>query len=86
MESTTPAGDRTPSTSARTAPASTRAFSHQASPREIALAGVTFYLGANLLAHMGEATDAIDSLIASAERAAGMLELFGGRAGGGVES
>ena len=57
-----------------------------ATPRELALAGATFYLGANLLTHMGEATEAIDSLMASAERAAGMLELFGGGAGGAVES
>lgn len=52
-----------------------------ASPRELALAGVTFYLGANLLTHMGEAPEAIDALMASAERAAGMLELFGGLEG-----
>jgi len=57
-----------------------------ASPRELALAGVTFYLGANLLTHMGEAPEAIDALMASAERAAGMLELLGGDADGGVQS
>jgi AcrR family transcriptional regulator len=49
-----------------------------ASPRELALAGVTFYLGANLVTHMSQAPEAIDALLASAERAAGMLELLGG--------
>ena len=49
-----------------------------ATPRELALAGVTFYLGANLVTHMGEAPEAIDALMASAERAAGMLDMFGG--------
>jgi len=48
------------------------------SPRELALAGVTFYLGANLVTHMGQAPEAVDSLMAAAERAAGMLDLLGG--------
>jgi AcrR family transcriptional regulator len=48
-----------------------------ASPRELALAGVTFYLGANLVTHMGQAPEAVDSLMAAAERAAGMFELLG---------
>ena len=49
-----------------------------ASPREIALAGVTFYLGANLVTHMGQATESVDALFAAAERAATMMELLGG--------
>jgi AcrR family transcriptional regulator len=53
-----------------------------ASPRELALAGVTFYLGANLVTHMGQAPAAVDALMAAAERAAGMLDLLGG--GGGA--
>lgn len=48
-----------------------------ASPRELALAGVTFYLGANLVTHMGQATETVQSLLASAERLAGMLDLLG---------
>lgn len=54
-----------------------------ASPRELALAGVTFYLGANLVTHMGQAPEAVDALMASAERAAGLLEMLGG--GGGPQ-
>lgn len=46
-------------------------------PRELALAGVTFYLGANLVTHLGEGPEAVESLIAAAQRAAGMLELLG---------
>ncbi|MEA2141652.1 MAG: hypothetical protein QOI64_82 [Solirubrobacteraceae bacterium] len=58
-----------------------------ASPRDLALAGVTFYLGANLVTHMGEAPEAIDGLMASAERAAEMLErLLGGSAGGAADT
>lgn len=48
-----------------------------ASPRELALAGVTFYLGANLVTHMGQATETVDSLLATAERLAAMLDLLG---------
>ena len=48
-----------------------------ASPRELALAGVTFYLGANLVTHLGQATETVDALLASAERLAGMLDLLG---------
>lgn len=46
-------------------------------PRELALGGVTFYLGANLVTHLGEGPEAVDRLMASAERAAGLLELLG---------
>jgi AcrR family transcriptional regulator len=45
-----------------------------ASPRELALAGVTFYLGANLVTHLGQAPEAVDALMAAAERAAAMFE------------
>jgi len=53
-----------------------------ASPRELALAGVTFYLGANLVTHLAEAPDAVDDLLASAERAAGLVGLLGPAARG----
>jgi AcrR family transcriptional regulator len=46
-------------------------------PRELALGGVTFYLGANLVTHLGEGPEAVDRLMAGAERAAGMLDLLG---------
>lgn len=45
-------------------------------PHELALAGVTFYLGANLVTHLGEGPETVDRLIAGAERAAGLLELL----------
>jgi AcrR family transcriptional regulator len=45
-------------------------------PRELALGGVTFYLGANLVTHLGEGPEAVDRLMAGAERAAGMLDLL----------
>lgn len=54
-----------------------------ASPRELALAGVTFYLGANLATHMSQAPESIDALLATAERAAGLLELLDGGQGEG---
>jgi AcrR family transcriptional regulator len=47
-----------------------------ASPRELALAGVTFYLGANLVTHLGQAPETVDGLMAAAERAAAMFELL----------
>lgn len=53
-----------------------------AKPRELALAGITFHLGANLVTHVGQATKTVESLLASAERLAGMLEPFGPAAGG----
>lgn len=46
-------------------------------PRELALGGVTFYLGANLVTHLGEGPAAVDRLMAAAQRAAGLLELLG---------
>ncbi|MGI8728558.1 MAG: hypothetical protein ACR2LK_00915 [Solirubrobacteraceae bacterium] len=49
-----------------------------ASPRVLARAGVTFYLGANLVTHMSQAPESIDALLAVAERAAGLLELLDG--------
>ncbi len=57
-------------------------FAALASPRELALAAVTFYLGANLVTHMGQATETVDSLLASAERLAGMLDVLSVRADG----
>jgi len=54
-------------------------FAALASPRELALAGVTFYLGANLVTHMGQAPETVQSLLASAERLAGMLDLLSPR-------
>jgi AcrR family transcriptional regulator len=45
-----------------------------ASPRELALAGATFYLGANLVTHLGQAPEAVAGLMAAAERAAAMFE------------
>ncbi|MGI8511696.1 MAG: TetR/AcrR family transcriptional regulator [Solirubrobacteraceae bacterium] len=47
-----------------------------ASPHELALAAVTFYLGANLLAHLQGESEAIDGLLAAGERAAGLLDLL----------
>jgi len=47
-----------------------------AEPRQIALAGVTFSLGANLLTHLSDGTETVDGLLASAERAAGLLDLL----------
>ncbi len=47
-----------------------------AQPRELALAGVTFYLGANLVTHMGQAPETVEALLASAERLAGMLDMI----------
>jgi len=52
-----------------------------ASARDLAFAGVTFYLGANLISHLGSDPEAIDRLLVGAERAAGLLELLGGGAG-----
>jgi hypothetical protein len=52
--------------------------------RELALAGVTFYLGANLVTHLGQGTEAVAELLASAERLAATLSwVGGGQAGGG---
>jgi len=44
-----------------------------APPREIALAGVTFYLGANLVTHLSDGAESVDGLLASAERAAALF-------------
>jgi len=44
-----------------------------ADPRELALAGVTFYLGANLVTHLSGGAESVDGLLASAERAAALL-------------
>ena len=44
-----------------------------APPRELALAGVTFYLGANLVTHLSGGTESVDGLLASAERAAALF-------------
>ena len=42
-------------------------------PRELALAAVTFYLGANLLTHLLHASEEVDGLIAAAARIAALL-------------
>ena len=47
-----------------------------ASTRDLAFAGVTFYLGANLVSHLGTDPEAVDRLLEGAERAAGLLELL----------
>jgi len=48
-----------------------------ADPRELALAGVTFYLGANLMTHLSGGEESVDGLLASAERAAALLDAIG---------
>ena len=45
-----------------------------ADPRELALAAVTFYLGANLLTELSGDDEAVRAMLASAERAAGLFE------------
>ncbi|MGI8594510.1 MAG: TetR family transcriptional regulator [Solirubrobacteraceae bacterium] len=47
------------------------------SARELAFAGVTFYLGANLVVHLGADAEAVDGLLSAAERGAALLELLG---------
>lgn len=55
-----------------------------ASSRDLAFAGVTFYLGANLMSHLGSDPPAVDDLLAAGERAAPFLDLLGaGRPDGG---
>jgi len=49
--------------------------------RELAFAAVTFYLGANLVVHLGTDPPAVDGLLGAAEQGAAWLELLGGRAG-----
>ena len=46
------------------------------SARELAFAGVTFYLGANLVVHLGADPEAVDGLLSTAERGAALLELL----------
>jgi len=48
-----------------------------ASPHELAHAAVTFYLGANLVTQLGDGPDPVEALLASAERAAGLLDALG---------
>lgn len=50
------------------------------SPRDLAFAAVTFYLGANLIVHLGSDAAAVDRLLETAEQASGLLELLGGQA------
>ena len=45
-----------------------------ASPRELALAGVTFYLGANLLTQLVPESEAVEELLSAAERGAELLK------------
>ena len=45
-----------------------------ASPRAIALAGVVFYLGANLITHLLAASADVDALLGEAERVAPILD------------
>lgn len=44
-----------------------------APPRELALAGVTFYLGANLVTHLSGGEESVDGLLAAAENAAALF-------------
>ena len=48
-----------------------------AAPRDLAMAAVTFYLGANLMSHMGSDSPAVEDLLAAGERAAPLLDLLG---------
>jgi AcrR family transcriptional regulator len=48
-----------------------------ASPRDLAMAAVTFYLGANLMSHLGSDSPAVEDLLAAGERAAPFLDLLG---------
>ena len=50
-----------------------------ASPRDLALTAVTFYLGANLMSHLGSDAPAVEELLAAGERAAPMLDMLGGK-------
>jgi AcrR family transcriptional regulator len=50
-----------------------------ASPRDLAMAAVTFYLGANLMSHLGSDSPAVEELLSAGERAAPLLDLLGGR-------
>lgn len=52
-----------------------------ASPRDLAFASVTFYLGANLMSHLGSDPPAVEDLLAAGERAAPFLDLLGRPAG-----
>src|SRR4051812_34701296 len=52
-------------------------------PRALAMTAVTFYLGANLLSHLGSETPAVEELLAAGERAAPLLDLLGS---GGAKS
>lgn len=49
--------------------------------RELAFAAVTFYLGANLVVHLGTDPPAVDGLLEAAEQGAAWLDLLAGRAG-----
>ncbi|MBA3301889.1 MAG: TetR/AcrR family transcriptional regulator [Thermoleophilaceae bacterium] len=48
-----------------------------ASTRELALAGVTFYLGANLMSHLVPGDPEVDGLLEAAGRGASLLPLLG---------
>jgi AcrR family transcriptional regulator len=50
-----------------------------APPRDLAMAAVTFYLGANLRSHLGSDSPAVEDLLAAGERAAPLLDLIGGQ-------
>jgi AcrR family transcriptional regulator len=50
-----------------------------APPRDLAMAAVTFYLGANLMSHLGSDSPAVEDLLAAGERAAPLLDLIGGQ-------
>jgi len=52
------------------------AVSGLVSARELAFAGVTFYLVANLVVHLGADPEAVDGLLSTAERGAALLELL----------
>jgi AcrR family transcriptional regulator len=48
-----------------------------APPRDLAMAAVTFYLGANLMSHLGSDSPAVEDLLAAGERVAPLLDLLG---------
>jgi AcrR family transcriptional regulator len=54
-----------------------------APPRDLAMAAVTFYLGANLMSHLGSDSPAVEDLLAAGERAAPFLDLLGDQRKGG---
>jgi AcrR family transcriptional regulator len=54
-----------------------------APPRDLAMAAVTFYLGANLMSHLGSDSPVVEDLLGAGERVAPLLDLLGGQRKGG---